>query len=55
MASDVAALIRVRVLRRDGYRCQSRGCAARAAHVGVLGDGRYPVALCVSHVPTERV
>lgn len=42
-------VIRVRVLRRAGYRCEVPGCTARTAHVGLLAGDRWPRALCAAH------
>lgn len=46
------ALVRIRVLRRDGYRCKARSgyttCGQPAPHVGTV-DGEA-VALCPAHV-----
>ena len=51
------ALQRVRVLRRDGYRCQDRTglrkalCGARAGRVGPRSTDQEIVALCTTHAP----
>jgi hypothetical protein len=48
------ALTRIRVLRRDGYRCQAREgyvmCGRPASQVGATGDSRLPVSLCAHHL-----
>lgn len=48
------ALVRIRTLRRDGYRCRALVhrmalCGAFASRVGVLFDDTPPVALCPLH------
>lgn len=51
------ALQRVRVLRRDGYRCREvltprkAICGARAGRVGPRSTDQEIVALCHSHAP----
>lgn len=50
------ALTRIRVLRRDGYRCMAREgmytCGKPAPGVGM--DGDHLVAMCPVHAPIER-
>jgi hypothetical protein len=54
-ARERAALLRVRVLRRDGYRCRwatgrrARPCGAPASLVGSRPADDEIVALCLSH------
>lgn len=53
------ALVRIRVLRRDGYRCQAREgyamCGKPAPLVAALGTTGEPVALCPMHGPAQVV
>lgn len=48
------ALTRIRVLRRDGYRCQARAgyvmCGRPASQVGVSGETHLHVSLCALHM-----
>lgn len=54
-AREAAALLRVRVVRRDGYRCRFQTgprkppCGAPASHVGSRPVDDEIVALCLSH------
>lgn len=54
MDEEQYALLRIRALRRDGYRCQAKGCGARTAMVGQAtgldGDSINLAALCSFHV-----
>lgn len=51
------ALLRLRVLRRDGYRCRHRNgprarlCGAFAGWVGTDPEEGEIVALCLAHAP----
>ena len=58
---EKAALLRVRTLRRDGYRCRHREkpqepmCGAFSRDVGKDADSNEYVALCPNHAPQEAV